>query len=161
MRTLMSSLILIALFRISHANSFEQVGDGCVHDNVTYTNKSALHDAGAVKHMDSDVSTITLYCGIPTNITAPSNIEVSYKDNNSLSAVFVSATYIKMNKTTGVTTILATASSDSGTQDGAVHTAISSFTDTYDVSSYFYYVSVSVARVSVSDVAIFYGVRIY
>src|SRR5687767_7282472 len=140
---------------VALANDYNIAGMTCIPSGVDYTNLTFFHDDNRVQHTPTNTGTITIYCAIPFTLTTPTRMDLVYVDETTSGATFVEAAYSKMHKTTGVLTVIATASSEDGTQDGALRTVNAGFTDTYDASQYFYFVTVSIVRDNVSAGAAF------
>jgi hypothetical protein len=144
---------------VAHAGFFVSVGAGCVADPAS---AAYVISNGKVLHGVSSTGTITLYCPIPMEITAPSHVELLYEDSTTTSGNNVTARYIKMHGTTGASTIISTLNSDSGTvTTGSPAIVVSTFSDTYDSGNYRYYVRIDIARTTTSPQEYFYGVSVY
>ena len=163
-RLAIALLILLVAFAGGKARANDQynsVAAGCVPGDPAMHFNRYLITAGTVKHRSDKVGLITLYCNIPMAITPPKTLELAYSDNDPEINTFVSASYIKMHKSSGGITPIATTSSNNGVQDGAVRLVATTFSDTYDLTHYLYYVRVDIDRSQVSNVAVFYGVSVY
>jgi hypothetical protein len=158
---LVTLLVIFAGREVRANDQFNSVAAACVPGDPAMHFNRYLITAGTVKHRSGKLGLITLYCNIPMAITPPGTLELIYSDNDSGVNTFVNASYIKMNKSTGAITTVATTSSNSGTQDGTVQFVATSFSDTYDLTHHLYYVRVDIDRNRVSNVAVFYGVTVY
>lgn len=157
------AILLVALAggEARASDQFNSVAAGCVPGDPAMHFNRYLITAGTVKHQSGKTGLITLYCNIPMAITPPKTLELIYSDSDPGADTFVSASYIKMNKSNGTITTIATTSSNSGAQDGAVHFVETRFSDAYDLAQHLYYVRVDLDRKLVSNVAVFYGVTVY
>jgi hypothetical protein len=163
MRLAIALVPLLAVFAGGGArgnDQFNSVAAGCVPGDPAMHFNRYLITAGTVKHQSNKVGLITLYCNIPMAITPPKALELTYSDDDPGTNTFVSAAYIKMHKSSGGITTVATASSNNGIQDGTVHSVETSFSDTYDLIHYLYYVRVDIDRSRLSNIAVFYGVTV-
>lgn len=163
-RLAMGFVTLLAAFAGSGARAndqFNSVAAGCVPGDPAMHFNRYFITAGTVKHRSDKVGLITLYCNIPMAITPPKTLELVYSDDDPGINTFVSASYIRMHKSSGFITTIATTSSNDGSQDGAVHSVATTFSDTYDLTHYLYYIRVDIDRGLFSNIAVFYGVTVH
>jgi hypothetical protein len=163
-RLAVALVILLAGFAGGDARAndqFNSVAAGCVPGDPAMHFNRYFITAGTVKHRSDKVGLITLYCNIPMAITPPKTLELVYSDDDPGAETFVNASYIKMHKSSGWITTIATTSSNNGIQDGAVHSVATPFSDTYDLTQYLYYVRVDMDRSRFSNIAVFYGVTVH
>lgn len=160
-------IIILALFSVlalastAQANQFDSPGAACIPSDSAITNSLYLLANGNVEHQSGQTATISMYCPIPLEISPPGTLELTYLSNENSSTTYVSAQYIKLNMTTGATTVIATATSQSGINDGTVRVVSRTFADTYDFQSYVYWVRVDIRRRTTSQWAWFYRVTVH
>ena len=142
------------------ANDFSMNAASCVPEHKLPTNPRSV-TSGAVTHVSGYTGTIVLYCSIPVTISAPGNLELLYSSTANTSTIRVNADYIKMHRTTGAITVVATASSNSGVNDGTPRTVTTSFSDSYSQSTYAYYVRIWLNRSNNTDVVKAYHATVY
>ena len=155
-------MLLMALPDRARADDqFNSAAAGCVPgDPAMHFNRYVISE-GAVQHRTGQIGLITLYCNIPMAIAPPRTLELIYSDDDPGPNTFVSAAYVKMNKSNGDIITIATTDSNNGIQDGKVHFVEARFADPYDRSRYRYYVRVDLDRSTASRTAVFYGVTVY
>lgn len=156
-----AACLLLSITSNASANEFDMTGASCIPGDPAVTNNRYLVTGGTVKHKSTNTDLITLYCGIPTTITSPSHIELLYSSTANNATTLVKMQYIKMSKTTGAITSVATANSQSGVNNGTPQLQNVSFSDTYSPSSFIYYVRVDLQRSSSANVVIFYKATVY
>ena len=162
MKAILLTALLVALHSQADATVyFDSVGASCVPGDPAVTGDLYNISAGAVTHHSTATSLVSLYCPIPSNITAPSNVELLFSSTENNVDTYVTASYIKMHKTSGGITTIATARSQDATNNGTVQLRTQSFTDTYDASNYTYYVRVDLKRRNTSQSVAFYKVTLY
>jgi hypothetical protein len=84
-----------------------------------------------------------------------------YSSTENDPSTYVTASYVKMNKTTGAITTVATASSRNGTNNGSITWREQPFTATYDPANYTYYVRVDMQRRNTSQAVEFFQVTVW
>ncbi len=91
-----------------------------------------------------------LHCTIPLKFdSGPTTLKMYYTNDTfclNCSSDYIQAGYYKMNKSTGVISTISAASTTSGTNDGTYQSISATFTDSYDQSTYIYYVIVILFR---------------
>jgi len=105
--------------------------------------------------------TITLICPVttaPLLTVSPTVLEILYYDSNGATSQQTFASYIKQNKSTGATSVVATISSN--TCPGGLYCSVA-FSDSFAPGSYRYYVLVQIIRTSTSVDERSYAVGIY
>ena len=113
----------------------------------------------------SSGTAIDLYCPVhyPTGLSGPTTLSMDYLDDQATSTDHVFATYYKMNKSNGVISFIARI--DDATSPGcgawtATKECSVSFTDTFNLGGYIYYVVISMRRSLPGDVQRSYEVRL-
>jgi hypothetical protein len=167
MRSIQSTFIVaiwitLASPETTYANQFDAVAASCVPQEDAIKFRRYSISSGRVQHNGSNVDLITMYCPVPIVITAPTHIRLLYSDNDTSSSTYVSATYIKVAKATGLSTAIHTVSSeDNGKgEDGVVRVLDQTFSDSYSSTNYVYYIEVNIDRGTTLNTARFYGVSL-
>ncbi len=111
----------------------------------------------SISWADGKSGTITMHCPIPTGVApSPTHVELYFKNNitcTGCSADHVKVQYMKMSKSSGAITSVATLDSTSGVNDGSYQGISANISDTYNTSLYVYYLRVDLIRTSTSNVA--------
>ena len=141
--------------------SFSTNAGSCIPGDPAINNGLYSVVFGRVTHKSTNTGLITVYCPILSDITAPSHIALTYSSTINDGSTFVDAGYIKMSKSSGSVTTIATARSQDGLNNGLVQVRIQPFTDSYSVSNYVYYVRVDMQRSSSAQRVYFYNVSVY
>ena len=156
MRFLISKCVCITvalLFaRTASANEFDVTGNTCMADRATIQSDNHNTQFGGdpwIGWNSNRSGTIVCHAQIPVDITGPSHLWIMYNNDTSVSSTDkVKVLYQKMNKSTGAITTIQTADSSSGTNDGNVRTLEVSVSDSYNASSYVYFLRVELTRAS-------------
>ena len=160
------AFIALGSARTATADRFDATGATCVPAESAVNNNRYLVTGGTVKHRTGNNDIITLYCGIPTDISSPSHLNLTYSstENDVGQTTYVTAQYIKLHKSTGTVNVVSQANSYDQTAGGStVRVRAVTFTDTFDSSAYFYYVRVDLRRRSSNPAqdVVFYNVSVY
>ncbi|HEX5060181.1 MAG TPA: hypothetical protein VFV99_12515 [Kofleriaceae bacterium] len=131
-------------------HAYQTVASACQPEpNTIDSGRYLVSSGGTVTFKGSATGTIKMYCQIPTK--APmfpwSQFRVYYKNNSSTS--YIKASLIKMNRSGGTRTALATVNSQSGTNDNAFR-SVSTPTpsEDMDMNVYYYYIVLEISRTS-------------
>jgi hypothetical protein len=163
MRTIILLCLVTAFVELpsAEAGEFDAVAATCIPDGPIQPTLY-LTTEGTVMHKPTTTGVITLFCPITKPITAPAHLELLYFSTENNALTFVKATYIKMNKSTGALTPIITASSHNGVNDDqSAHVVTANFSDSYNPSSYAYYVRIDLRRRDTSQIVIAYKVTVY
>jgi hypothetical protein len=160
MRVFILFALLLSAAGVAHASEFAVRGRDCIPDSSTLTNQLINTSFGGPTALSwsyaspPKTGTITVYCPIPLNMTAPSNLEFAFTNDNSCSGCLsdgIIVTYLKMNKVTGVVSTVAQATTAGGGNVGGWEFAWSAFSDAYDPVLYAYFLRVEMIRVTVNN----------
>ena len=152
---------LAGIAREASANEFNATAAGCAPGTEALAANGYDITSGHANHISSYTSYITLYCPVTTNISSPSHVYLLYSSTENNASTYVKASFVKMHKTTGATTVISTANSQNGTNNGTVQWVETTFSDTYNASTYTYYVQVDILRRNTSQSAVFYSVTVW
>jgi hypothetical protein len=144
--------LLFAISSSAFANEYDINGTTCVPTDATIPLYGALSRAVGVTWPGTSAGTLIFYCAIPVNVANPSNLWFSYTCTTSP----VQVEYVKMNKSTGVLT-----SVDTLTGGCSMDWNSNTFSDTYDIGNYIYFLRVTMTRSSGSDNQEFIGATIW
>jgi hypothetical protein len=143
------------------AGDFDAVAASCMPD-ASIRPTLYLTTAGTVMHKPTTTGLITLFCPITKPINAPAHLELLYFSTENTPTTFVKATYIKQSKSNGVISNLAIATSMAGANDDqSPHIVTANISDSYNPSSYVYYVRIDLRRRDTNQFAIAYKVTVY
>jgi hypothetical protein len=143
------------------AAEYNSVAAACVVDGATLPTVY-LTTEGTVMHKPTATARITLFCPITKPIAAPRHLELLYFSTENDSATFVKATYLKMNKSNGLSITVATASSRNGPNDDvSAHNITADFSDSYNPSSFVYYIKIELQRRNTDQNVLAYKVTAY
>jgi hypothetical protein len=168
MRTLVTAVLLIGVVSdTARANEFDVVAASCVPDSTpilnppnytNLTNGEYVTSSGQLGWQGSGTGTLQFNCMIPVTITGPANLYIlGVPDGGS-----INVEYVGVSKATGTFKDegpIATATiTGSGTSPIS---ALTSFSDTYDITSYVYYVQVAISRSSATQSPSFFLASLY
>lgn len=132
----------------------------CVPGDPAIQSDRYLVQAGKVQHTASSVDLVTLYCPVERNTGAddPNRLYMTWNDSSSAPGANVKAQLIRMSKTTGALTTIATLDSNSsGT--GLIYGSVG-FTEALNWGQNYYYVRVDLDRNNTSEIEQFFGVEL-
>jgi hypothetical protein len=140
------------------AGDADVVGASCVPD--ANSRNSWGNNGVGVQQGSGVTATINFYCGIPnaSDMAAPTTLESHYSDDSSGGGQ-VSVTYYKINKTTAAVTAIASVVSNNCTI-GLSKTCTTTFTDTFDPSTYRYFIAVTISKSSLVETEVFWGATV-
>lgn len=160
-----SIIVMCALLAtsVAGASEFDMPAAACTPDApAIQNNRYTITGSGAVTHAGAQTGLITLYCPLSATISAPGNMEITWKsDLADVLNNYVNVSYIKMAKSTGAISQVKFESSTSGTNNNTVQVTSGTFTDTYNQSAYVYYVRVDLMRSSTAHSVTFYKVTVW
>ena len=164
MRTVAMCIFAVVLLlgpKSAHATEFNMNGASCTpgHDAVTNYLYQVL--SGTIRHRGTETASITMLCPIPGYISSPSHLYLLYSNTENHADTYVKAYYYKMHKTTGVVSQVDMVTSANGVNNGSVTSVSHTFSDTYDGTTYVYYVKVLLKRRTGSETSVFYGVTVW
>jgi hypothetical protein len=122
-----------------------------------------LYTSGSVMHKTGKTDNMTFICPInrETPLTLGGNLRLLYFSTENDPTTYVTAKLKKMSKSTGVTTIIATASSQQGVNDNvSAHSVTQSTPATCDPSAYICYVQLDMRRRNTDQIVIAYAVTL-
>jgi len=162
MRILLAALTIVVLSSLqARAGDANIVGAACWPAETNIASNGWVTTGGTVKNSASSTANQVFYCPITHPISAPSHVYLLYSSTENHADTYVKASYVKMNKGTGAITTVSTASSNSGTNNGTVQYVETTFSDTYDLSNYLYYVRVDLKARTTSQTVIFFQVTVW
>src|SRR5215510_14632921 len=134
-----ATFLAISLYSMpADASQFDTVGAGCLPGDPAVNSGRYAIASAAITHTFGNIDLITMYCPILTPIASPGTLELTYTSTENNASTYVKAQYIKMSLSTGAITTIAAVSSTSGTNNGTIQTVSTTFTDTFNFSSYAY-----------------------
>lgn len=151
-KTIISVVIVaILISKTASANEFQINAASCIPDSRATREQLYTNVSGVVSMNALNGGYAQLNCAIPVNITAPSHLFMQFSNSGAQTA---SASYVKVSKSTGAQTTIKSVSG--GNTSGSVSSVEDTFSDTYDVSQFIYYVIVDVGNgTSVYSVVLF------
>jgi hypothetical protein len=147
----------------AHAIEFNALAATCVPGaNALYNNTYFTTASGSVRQSGALGTGIAdFYCAIPQETAAPSHVYLLYSSTENTTTTYVQAQYIRMHKTTGAITVIATASSRNGANNGLITFREQLFSASYDPANYAYYVRVDLRRRNTLQAVEFYQVTVW
>ena len=170
----LAALLAISSAKYSYATEFTATGYTVVKTDVAIQSDLFEDHFGGHRLQwknSSKTGTLTAFAAIPINVTSPSHLELGFVNEPTCYAVIpfgyycdddrVKVQYIKMNKTSGALTVIKTVDSTLGVNAGASEIVSGTFSDTYDISTYTYYVRIDMNRVAGYNEQVFEYVSVY
>ena len=169
MRSKKLSILLATVLAWSTAQADEMnaLGGSCVPDDLAITNNryaNQFNPQPEITWKSGASGTLTLFCPIPVELPNPNAVEFYYSNNTSCtgcSGDYITVTYKRMHKTTGVVSTVAALSTVGATNDGTFQGISTSFSDTWNSNTYTYFVQVDMIRGTTSNFQKLYGVVVY
>lgn len=152
--------------RIASANEFNIVAASCApqpqYANPLYVDP--LAEYARVIPQDNVVQSLNLFCSIPVTISppSPSHLYALYMDNTGSSSTraTVRIEYWKRHKSTGAGTEIAEINSNAYTDIGKTAKEVT-FSDSYDPSTYYYFIRIYMQTTWINDEVRVYGVTVW
>jgi hypothetical protein len=154
--------VALALFllgtRAHAAGDVDVQGVACVPVSTTSYGTRWLTTNVGVTFNSGISGWIDFYCGIPhaSDMATPTTLEITYTDSSATAGNQVIVTYYKQHKTNGTLTNIATVFSDNCAV--GFSTCSTTFTDTFDPSTYRYFLAASLNSNGGSE--IFWGATV-
>ena len=150
----------LAISRSASASYFYSVAASCLPSSAAVQGNLYASGSGVVTHAAGVLTEIQFVCPISMAISAPAALKLQYSSTENNASTYVTASYYKMKLSTGVSTLITSVGSLSGTNNGTVKAVSGSFTDSYDLSTYTYYVVISLQRRNTSQTVNAYSVSV-
>jgi hypothetical protein len=168
MRTALSLLVAFLVCMSAEAAYagvlWQENGASCVPDAATRVGGQYTTSSGYVRISSSSTGTINFYCPVSiASSTAVTGISLLYYSSLNNTHNLVSAAYYKMNRETGVLTLIAVQPSNgSGCPANRLSQCSSSsgFSDTIDNADYVYFVAVTLTNNSSAYAQTFYNIQL-
>jgi hypothetical protein len=143
---------------VARADSFAINGSSCVPNTEATYNQSHLVSAGTIKYRTGKMNLIRFFCAIPSAITAPTHVAMTY---TAPAGSRVSTAYVKLNKNDGTLEAIASAESTDTSAGVHVNDVPMPATEVYDPSTYLYFITIEMSRSSTTADVVFYQARVY
>ena len=135
----------------------------CTADAGSIQNDLYIGTGGTIKFASGKVGDIVLYCPVANLGFTPNRVMLTHYDDTTASGNHVTVQFIKMAKSTGLITSIATADSDRArlSKDGNAEIAGALFNITYDPIRFAYYLRIDIVRSSPTANEIVYCVTLF
>jgi hypothetical protein len=164
MRNILGPLLVVTALSISSpafaANYWSSPAAGCVPGDPAIQNNRYSIQAGHVYHAGTNIDLISFYCPVQYNpgATAGANtLFLTFIDNSTTAGNYVTAQLIKMDRSNGSLTTVATVTSEDWDPNASVQQQSIGFSDSLDFTTYVFYVRVDMDRSSTSILPVFYA----
>lgn len=163
------SFLALASKEASAATTYwSMVAAGCTPGDPAIQNNRYQIQSGHVAHAGTNVDVISLYCPVtaldPGEVAAsgePTQVTMTFQDESTSVGDNITAQLIRMTRTSGALTTIATLDSDSTDGMGTgVQKQAASYTHTFDFTTYVYYVRIDIDRAGTSATPVAYFVSL-
>jgi len=155
-----ASISAIVSAQEARADDYDTNASGCVINDTSLV--KLAHNGTTITYRPGQTGVAYVTCAIThaSFMTAPSNLLLSYVDNSTVANNYLYLSYARMDKATGAVSTVAVVDSacNDGTNSPTFCTA--GFTDSFDPSTYYYYVTIEFNRTSSQNMTL-YGISIY